>query len=293
MANPLPEPRAVLALLKPVTWFPPMWAFACGAVSANVPFEGNRAAFALGLCITGPLVCAASQAANDWFDREVDAINEPHRPIPSGRIPGTWGLRIAVCWTLLSILAAIPLGFVGMLAVDVALLFAWAYSAPPFRFKQNGWIGNAAVGVTYEGLAWITGAVVMLGGRVPSIEVLSLAALYSLGAHGIMTLNDYKAIEGDRHMGIRSLPVSLGPRRAGWVLCTVMIAPQLVVIALLAAWGASWHPIVIGGLLLVQLGLMHRFLQAPVERALFLSAAGVPFYVSGMMVASFALRSIA
>jgi chlorophyll synthase len=289
----LPEPGAILELLKPVTWFPPMWAFACGAISADVPFYGNRAAFALGIAITGPLVCATSQAVNDWYDRDVDAINEPQRPIPSGRIPGTWGLRIAMAWTLLSIIAAIPLGIVGMLAVDIALLFAWAYSAPPFRFKQNGWIGNAAVGITYEGLAWITGAVVMLGGRLPSWHVLTLAALYSFGAHGIMTLNDYKAMDGDRQMGIRSLPVSLGAMRAGWVLCTVMIVPQLVVIGLLVAWGASWHPYVIGALVLTQLGLMWRFLRAPVQRALFLSAVGVPFYVWGMMVAAFALRSIA
>ena len=291
--NALPEPGAILELLKPVTWFPPMWAFACGAVSADVPFNGKWGAIALGLAITGPLVCATSQAANDWYDRHVDAINEPQRPIPSGRVPGTWGLRIALLWTLLSIVASIPLGLIGMLAVDVALLFAWAYSAPPFRFKQNGWVGNAAVGITYEGLAWLTGAVVLLGGALPSGRVLALAALYSLGAHGIMTLNDYKAMEGDRRMGIRSLPVSLGAARAGWVLYTVMIVPQLAVIALLVSWGATWHPYAIGALVLTQLGLMWHFLRAPVARALFLSAIGVPFYVWGMMVAAFALRSLA
>ncbi|MBX7119149.1 MAG: chlorophyll synthase ChlG [Gemmatimonadaceae bacterium] len=288
----LPEPGAVLELLKPVTWFPPMWAFTCGAISAGTAFHGRWGTLALGLAITGPLVCASSQAVNDWFDREVDAINEPQRPIPSGRMPGRWGLRIAIAWTALSLLAALPLGLAGVLAVAVALAFAWAYSAPPLRFKQNGWIGNAAVGITYEGLAWVTGAVVLLGGTVPSTRILLLAGLYSLGAHGIMTLNDYKAIEGDRRMGIRSLPATLGPTRAGWVLCTVMVAPQLVVIGLLLAWGATWHPYAVAGLVAVQLGLMWRFLRAPVARALFLSAIGVPFYVWGMMVSAFALRSL-
>jgi len=93
-------------------------------------------------------------------------------------------------------------------------------------------------------------------------------------------------------MGIRSLPASLGPVLAGRVLCAVMIVPQLVVIALLVSWGATWPPIAIGGLVVAQLALMWRFLAAPVERALFLSAVGVPFYVWGMMVAAFALRSI-
>lgn len=288
-----PSLSTIVELLKPVTWFPPMWAFACGVVSTGLPVRDRLGTVALGVLITGPLVCATSQAANDWFDRHVDAINEPHRPIPSGRMPGTWGLRIAIVWTLLSLAAAIPLGASGMLAVGIALAFAWAYSAPPLRFKQNGWIGNAAVGITYEGLAWVTGAVVMLGGLVPDGRVLAIAALYSLGAHGILTLNDFKAIDGDRRMGIRSLPATLGPIRAAWVLCVVMLVPQLVVIGLLRAWGATGAPIGIAALVVVQLGLMARFLAAPRERALFLSAVGVPFYVSGMMVAAVALRSLA
>ena len=288
----LPQPAAVLELLKPVTWFPPMWAFACGAVSAGVPLAGRWGTVALGIAITGPLVCATSQAANDWYDREVDAINEPHRPIPSGRIPGTWGLRIAILWTMLSLLAAIPLGARGLVAVGIALAFAWAYSAPPLRFKQNGWIGNAAVGLTYEGLAWITGAIVVLDGAMPSTRIVLIAALYSLGAHGILTLNDFKAIEGDRQMGIRSLPATLGPQRAAWVLCAVMLLPQLVVIALLASWHATGAAAGITGLVLVQLALMAHFLRVPRECALFLSAFGVPFSVAGMMVAAVALRGL-
>jgi len=291
-ARTWPAPSAVLELLKPITWFPPMWAFTCGAIASGVALRERLPLLALGLLITGPLVCATSQAANDWYDRYVDAINEPKRPIPSGRIPGTWGFRIAVLWTALSLLAAIPLGTVGMLAVAVALAFAWAYSAPPLRFKQNGWIGNLAVGVTYEGLAWITGTIIMLGGRLPSAGILLIATLYSLGAHGILTLNDFKSVEGDRQMGIRSLPASLGVTRAAWVLCGVMILPQLIVIGLLIAWGTPMHAGAIGVLVAVQLGLMARFLAAPSARALFLSAVGVPFYVWGMMVAAFALKGI-
>ncbi len=286
-----PDPRAVLTLLKPVTWFPPMWAFTCGAISAGVSLTDRLSMVALGILITGPLVCASSQAVNDWFDRHVDAINEPHRPIPSGRIPGRWGLGIAIFWTALSLVAAIPLGVFGVLAVGVALAFSWAYSAPPLRFKQNGWIGNSAVGITYEGLAWITGAGLMLGARVPPTPILVLAALYSIGAHGILTLNDFKAIDGDRRMGVRSLPVLLGPRAAARVASAVMLAAQFVVIALLTHWGRPTHAIAIGALTVVQALMMWRFLAAPRERALWLSALGVPFYVAGMMIAAFAVRS--
>src|SRR5690606_30681217 len=103
-------------------------------------------------------------------------------------------------------------------------------------FKQNGWIGNAAVGLTYEGLAWITGAIVLLSGTMPNGKILAMAALYSIGAHGIMTLNDFKAIEGDRQMGIKSLPAALGAHRAAWIACCVMLLPQFAVMLLLAAW---------------------------------------------------------
>jgi len=286
-----PDPKAVLTLLKPVTWFPPMWAFTCGAISAGVPLNDRIPLLALGICITGPLVCASSQAVNDWFDRHVDAINEPQRPIPSGRIPGRWGLGLAVLWTLLSLAAAVPLGAFGIGAVSLALLFSWAYSAPPVRLKQNGWLGNAAVGFTYEGLAWVVGAGVMLGNRVPPTAIILLAVVYSIGAHGIMTLNDFKAIDGDRRMNVRSLPVLLGAQGAARVASIVMLAAQVVAIALLVWWGKPVHAAAIAVLTLVQAVMMSRFLKAPIERALWLSAAGVPFYVSGMMIAAFAARA--
>ena len=73
--------------------------------------------------------------------------------------------------------------------------------------------------------AWITGAALLAGGMAPSVQSLTFAVLYSLSAHGIMTLNDFKAIEGDRRMGVRSLPVQLGVDRAARLACWVMIVP--------------------------------------------------------------------
>ena len=148
-----------------------------------------------GAVLAGPLVCATSQAVNDWYDRHVDAINEPDRPIPSGRIPGQWGLYIGIIWTGLSLVVASQLGYFVFVAACIGLALAWAYSAPPLRLKSNGWYGNTAVAACYEGLPWLTGAAVMSGG-VPSLRVFAVAALYSLGAHGIMTLNDFKSVEG-------------------------------------------------------------------------------------------------
>jgi len=281
---------SVIELLKPVTWFPPMWAFACGVVSTGQAMEGRWGLVLTGLLLTGPLVCGTSQAVNDWFDRHVDAINEPGRPIPSGRVPGYWGLYVACVWTLLSLGVAPTLGPWGFGATVLALLLAWGYSAPPFRFKRNGWLGNSACAISYEGLAWVTGAAVMMNGVMPEGRTLALAGLYSLGAHGIMTLNDFKSIQGDRQCGVDSLPVLLGVSGACRVACLLMAAAQLVVVVLLAIWGHPTHAAGVGLLLAAQIVLMVRLLRDPVARATWYSGFGVTLYVLGMLLSAFALR---
>ena len=288
----LPEPRAILTLLKPITWFPPMWAFACGSITGTEAIQENLPIFFLGLLLTGPLVCASSQAVNDWYDRHVDAINEPDRPIPSGRIPGHWGFYIAIIWSLVSLYIASYLGVIGFLATVLALILAWLYSMPPIRFKNNGWIGNLACGVSYEGLAWITGATLLSGGSIPNKPSLLLAGLYSASAHGIMTLNDFKAIEGDRQMGVRSLPVQLGAKKAAQVSAALMLIPQVFVLMLLLYLGKQSYAMVIGALMIGQLFLLIEFLKRPIQKALFYSGFGVPLLVSGMMVAAFAINSM-
>ena len=287
-----PSLFAVAELLKPITWFPPMWAFACGVVASGVTLDGQWLLIGVGILLAGPMVCATSQAVNDWFDRHVDAINEPQRPIPSGRMPGRWGLYIALIWTLLSLVVATALGPWGFGAAIAGLVLALAYSAPPLRLKNNGWWGNAACGLSYEGLAWVTGAAVMAGGAMPGARSLLLALLYSIAAHGIMTLNDFKSVEGDRQMGVGSLPVRLGVDRAARTACWVMVLPQTFVILLLLEWQRPLHALAVLLLILGQLKLMQRFVASPVERALQLSAFGVPLLVAGMMVSAFALRGL-
>lgn len=288
-----PALSTVAELLKPITWFPPMWAFGCGVVASGLPVDGRWLLIAAGVLLAGPFVCATSQAVNDWYDRDVDAINEPQRPIPSGRMPGRWGFYIALIWTLLSLLLATTLGLPGFLAAVVGLLLAWAYSAPPLRLKRNGWWGNSACALCYEGLAWITGAAVMAMGDWPDGRSMALALLYSAGAHGIMTLNDFKSIEGDRQTGIGSLPVRLGVQDAARVACAVMALPQAMVVGLLLHWGQPLHAAGVAGLLLVQLLMMRRFLAQPRERATWYSAQGVTLYVLGMLLSALALRAAA
>lgn len=283
-----PAPRDVLELLKPITWFPPMWAFMCGVVSSGEAINGRWPFLLAGIALTGPLVCGTSQAVNDWYDRHVDAINQPERPIPSGRIAGNWGLRIAIAGSVLSLCVAWLIGLWVFLATIVGVACAWAYSAPPWRLKSSGWAGPALVGLTYEGLTWFTGAAVMLGG-LPSGSILVVLLLYSIGAHGIMTLNDFKAVAGDRATGVRSLPVVLGVDRAARLACASMAIAQAIVVGLLLAWGLTLSAIVVGVLLVAQLALMPKLLRDPASHAPWYAARGVSLYVFGMLAAALGL----
>ncbi len=285
-----PHPATVLELLKPITWFPPMWAFMCGIVSSGQPLAENWPQVALGVLLAGPVVCGMSQAANDWCDRHVDAINEPGRPIPSGRMPGRWGLWIALAMSALALALALALGPWGFGATVVAVACAWAYSAEPLRLKKSGWWGPGLVGLCYEGLPWFTGAAVMLAAG-PTWQIVLVALLYSLGAHGIMTLNDFKALEGDRATGVASLPVTLGPDRAARLAAWVMALPQAAVIALLLAWSLPLHAGIVGLALALQILAMRRLLTDPRRLAPWYNATGVMLYVLGMLATAFALGS--
>ena len=286
-----PAPAAVLELLKPITWFPPMWAFGCGLVSGGLVLPSQLGLMLGGAVLAGPLLCGASQAVNDWFDRHVDAVNEPSRPIPSGRVPGRWGLAVAVVVSALALVAAAAFGRWVLVPAALGTALSWAYSAPPLRLKANGWFGNAAVALSYEGLAWLAGAAVVAG-TAPDARILAVALLYSLGAHGIMTLNDFKSVEGDRRMGVRSLPVQLGVDRAARVACAAMALPQVAVAALLLGWGRGPHALAIAALTLAQLALMPRFLRDPRAEAPRYNASGTGLSVLGMLVAAVALRGL-
>ena len=286
-----PSAAAVVQLLKPITWFPPMWAFACGAIASGAGISERWFPITLGVLLAGPLLCGTSQAVNDWFDRHVDAINEPDRVIPSGRMPGRWGLGVAVVMSLLSMAVAALLGSLVFAAALIGLALAWGYSAPPFRFKQNGWLGNGVVGLSYETLPWITAATAALG-AAPSGLTMLIALLYGIGAHGILTLNDFKSIKGDSQMGVNTLPVLHGAGNAARIACLVMAASQAGVIILLADAGRSTGAALVGLVLALQLLCMIRFLRDPEGKAVWYSAVGVGLYVSGMMAAAVALGSL-
>ena len=80
-----------LQLMKPITWIPLMWGVVCGAASSGEYTWSIENVLKAALCMlmSGPLLTGYTQVVNEWYDREIDAVNEPYRPIPSGAISGS------------------------------------------------------------------------------------------------------------------------------------------------------------------------------------------------------------
>ena len=280
-----PSLISLLELIKPVTWFPPMWAFLCGVVSVGALNSNNTILILSGLLLAGPLVCGMSQAVNDWCDRHVDAINQPERPIPSGRVSARWGFFTGIIMSVISILFAYYLGSLIFFATVIGVLAAWLYSLEPIRLKRSAIFGPGIVAICYEGLPWFTGAAIFTI-SLPNKEVLIVLTLYALGAHGIMTMNDFKATKGDKLLGINSLPVILGRKPATLVACLIMLFPQLIVISLFYFWGSLILAITLAVCVLLQSLSMIFLIRDPEKNTPFFNMTGVLLYIAGMMLSA-------
>ena len=275
---------------KPGTWFAPMWAIMVGAISApasrwDVP---TIARIVTAMIMAGPLLCAFSQVVNDYFDRDVDRINEPDRATAANQL-GPWAIAlVAAALAALSLGVAFSLGTaVGILAI-FGMLLALAYSAPPFRLKaRNGWIANAACSLSYEGLAWIAGAAAF--GRVTTGTIV-LAVLFSLGAHGLMTLNDFKSLDGDRALGLRSIPAMLGPQRALIAALLFIDIFQAAGLAYVLYYGQWIAAAVMNLLLLVQLPMQRKLARDPRALAPWYCGVAIPPFCWSMLAAALAVR---
>ena len=283
------EPSAILPLMKPVTWFPPMWAFACGVVSTGENVAEHWSILVRGVILAGPLMCAMSQTMNDYFDREVDAINEPERPIPSGKISKQSSWLITFSLIVTGFLVALSIHPYVVVLAFVGVLMSHAYSGPPLRAKRNGWFGNLIVGLAYEGVSWLTGSFSITQG-VPSTESIALAIIFSLGAHGIMTLNDFKSIVGDNIRKVASIPVQLGEKKAAILASVIMDIAQIAAICILVAKGSMLFAGIASALLILQIPMQKILIANPAEKAIWYNAFGTLLYVLSMMVCAVGIR---
>ncbi len=285
-----------LQLMKPITWIPLIWGVVCGAASSGEytwTLE-NFLKAATCMLLSGPLMTGYTQTINEFYDRELDAINEPYRPIPSGAI--SLPQVITQAWVLL--LAGIGLAYV----LDVwsghdfptitvmALLgtfIAYIYSAPPLKLKQNGWLGTYALGSSYIALPWCTGHA--LFGQL-DWKIVVLTVVYSFAGLGIAIVNDFKSIEGDAKLGLKSLPVMFGVKTASWICVTMIDVFQIAIALYLVYIHQQLYAAILLLLVIPQITFQDMyFLRDPLNNDVKYQASAQPFLVLGMLVAGLAI----
>ncbi|MEA5549957.1 chlorophyll synthase ChlG [Anabaena cylindrica UHCC 0172] len=285
-----------LQLMKPITWIPLIWGVVCGAASSgNYTWTlENVLKSALCMLLSGPLLTGYTQTINDYYDREIDAINEPYRPIPSGAISEKQVISQIIVLLLLGYGVAYTLDlWAGHPVPNVLLLsifgtfIAYIYSAPPLKLKQNGWLGNYALGASYIALPWWAGHA-LFGELNWRIVVLTL--FYSLAGLGIAIVNDFKSVEGDRQLGLQSLPVMFGIQNAA-LICVVMIDLfQGLVAAYLVSINENLYAAILVLLIIPQITFQDMyFLRDPIANDVKYQASAQPFLVIGMLITGIAL----
>jgi 4-hydroxybenzoate polyprenyltransferase len=226
---------------RPFTLLAPALGFASGAVTAAgaAPPENWSAALltypVIGLTMAAVLN-AASNALNQIFDLEIDRINKPRRPLPSGRL----SLRDAWLFTAVAYAVALVLAWsvqpggrhecfwIVLVAAAITVL----YSAPPLRTKRLGIWANVTIaiprGVLLKVAGWSAVKTVM------AVEPWFIGGIFGLFLLGASTTKDFADMGGDATGGCRTLPIVYGVRRAAW-----MISPSFVVPFLMIGAGAS------------------------------------------------------
>ena len=285
-----------LQLMKPITWIPLIWGVVCGAASSGNYTWTLENVLKAGLCmlLSGPLMAGYVQIMNDYYDREIDAINEPYRPIPSGAI--SLPQVITQIWVLLIAGLAIafaldkwagnPFPTITTIAI-IGSFIGYIYSAPPLKLKQNGWLGSYALGASYITFPWCTGHA--LFGNL-NLTIVILTMFYSLAGLGIAIVNDFKSVEGDRQLGLQSLPVMFGVTNAA-LICVVMIDLfQGLIAAYLVSIHENLYAAILVLLIIPQITFQDMyFLRDPINNDVKYQASAQPFLVLGMLVTGIAL----
>ncbi|MGH9374464.1 MAG: UbiA prenyltransferase family protein [Vicinamibacterales bacterium] len=244
----------LLELSRPFTLVAPALGFASGAVTAAG--AAPREPFSLALVIhpmvgvaLAAVLNAASNALNQIYDLDVDRINKPHRPLPSGR------LRLHDAWTFTLVAYIVALVLAWMVSpggrrecfwiVLAAALITVVYSVPPFRTKRLGIWANVTIAIPRGVLLKVAGwsAVKTTAG----VEPWFIGAIFGLFLLGATTTKDFADMEGDARDGCRTLPIVYGVRRAAW-----MISPSFVLPFLMISAGA-FAGILTGNFVLLQL----------------------------------------
>ena len=285
-----------LQLMKPITWIPLIWGVACGAAaSGNYVWKLEHILIAAAcMLMSGPLLAGYTQTLNDFYDRDLDAINEPYRPIPSGAI----SVPQVAAQIIVLLIAGIAIAYeldtwaghefptITVLAIGGAFL-SYIYSAPPLKLKKNGWLGNYALGASYIALPWWAGQA--LFGTL-NTTIIFVTLFYSLAGLGIAIVNDFKSVEGDKQLGLQSLPVMFGVTTAAWICVLAIDLFQLGIAGYLISIQQNLYAAILILLVIPQITFQDMyFLRNPLENDVKYQASAQPFLVLGMLVTALAI----
>ena len=188
------------------------------AVAVGARGLGGFALQVTSAALAGFAFTGAGNALNDFFDREVDRVNHPSRPIPSGRVTPAAAVRFAAVLFIASLVLGALAGWPAFLVVAVNLLFMVSYE---LRFKRRGWGGNLVIGWLVASLFVFGGVATYSGSTLPLQRVAWLGLLAFLATLGREIVKDIEDMAGD--VDRRTLPMVLGVNRAGFIAASSFI----------------------------------------------------------------------
>lgn len=227
-----------LRLMRPVNCFMMGLAVIVGAALASpTRIAGAWLSMMYG-CITGFALTAASMAINDYYDRAIDAINEPKRPIPSGVIKPKEALAFASILTAIGFIAAYLTNTAYPLPLLTAII-AWAiFTTYTTIGKRSGLPGNLLVSACVA-IPFIYGSVALTAGV--ELNVLLFAAMAFLSNTGREVTKGIVDVEGDKTQNVKTLAVRYGDKRAAaaaivFFLAAVSLSPIPWLLGLVSVW---------------------------------------------------------
>jgi 4-hydroxybenzoate polyprenyltransferase len=242
--------RAWIAFTRPFTLLPPaigMISGACSALGARrAEVAGATAALYVLLgALTAALLNAASNALNQIHDLDLDRVNKPERPLPSGVISLTAARRATALLYAAAIGAAFLIRPGGSTAVGWIVVFTafltWAYSAPPIRARNSWWLGPLVIAVPRGLLLKVAG-----WGTLASVaadrEPWILGGVFFAYLLGAAPTKDFADMEGDRRGGASSLPIRFGAARAARITGVFLPLPGLL-FAAAPNWSVGGRPL--------------------------------------------------
>jgi geranylgeranylglycerol-phosphate geranylgeranyltransferase len=175
-------------------------------------------------------VTGAGNAVNDYFDREIDAVNRPGRPIPSNRISPDRALAWSIALFALGCILAF---FINPIALAIAIFNSILLYLYARNLKVTPFAGNLAVG-------YLSGSTFLFGGAAGSnVEITTfLFLLASLATLAREIEKDIEDVAGDRSSGARTLPIVIGERKSSLLAATFVVAA--IVLSYLAPLGRAY-----------------------------------------------------